>query len=249
MKIDNLFYNIGNVLTAILLLVSSMHSISSIATPSLMIGTIQFPLSIQTIPIIRIYSCGKKIPFQLCEIDQDAKQFIFRIPQIIQHSQCYILITQKIQFESRPHKNQQLANNTINYLKVPPHQPYIFYELTLTETKDKQDKTVSSWIVEQKTLDPLTNQIPDETIIVCYDPSYVDSLKTLSGENSAFTIPTITLKPNLIALLGSEDELQKSSTRMLIAAIDPDTVHATIKPKYQQKFGQKSHVTLVAPVT
>lgn len=241
MKINNLFYTIGNFLSITLLCTIPMHSITA---PSLMIGTIQFPQSIQTIPIIRVYSCGKKIPFQLCEVDLDAKQFIFRIPEIRQKTRHNILITHEIHFETQVHKNQQLTSNTINYLKVPHHQDYTFYELTLTETKDKQDKAISTWIIEEKKLNAHTGQIPDETIIICYDPSYVDSL---SG-GSPFELPAITLKSNLIALLGSEAELQKRSNSMLIAAIDPDTVHATIKPKYQQKTSPKSYVTLVAPV-
>lgn len=242
MKTNNPFYVILNTFAIAGFLI--LHTTAQAAT-SLMVGTIQFPQSITTIPAIRVYSCGKKIPFQLCEVDHEAKQFMFRIPQITKNSQFYILVSQEIHFAAQAHKNQCLKSNTIDHLKVLPNQAYSFYELTLTDTKDALDKITPKWIIEKKELDKSTGKIPDETIIICYDPFCIDFL---SG-GSAFELPTITLKSNLIALLGSEKELQTLSNKMLISAIDSDTVHATIKPKYQQKTSSKSHVTLVAPIT
>lgn len=242
MKTNNPFYVILHTLTIATLLIP--HT-STKATTSLMVGTIQFPQSIATVPAIRVYSCGKKIPFQLCEVDHESKQFMFRIPQITKNSQFYILVSQEIHFSAQASKNQNLKSNTIDYLKVLPNQLYAFYELTLTSTKDALDKVIPKWIIEKKNLDTSTGKVPDETIIICYDPFCIDSL---SG-GSTFELPTITLKPNLLTLLGSEKELQTLSNKMLISAIDSDTVHATIKPKYQQKNSNKSHTTLVAPVT
>lgn len=248
MRINNLFNLISNTLSIIVLLITP---ITTMATSSLMVGTVQFPQSVKTVPVIRIYSCGKKIPLQLCEIDNESKQFIFRIPQIMKQTQFHLLITQEIHFETRTYKHLSIENNTINYLKVLPHQSYAFYEITLTETKDQSDKTLSSWIIEKKELDQKTGKIPDETIIVCYDSFYVDFLsgESSSAGESPFTLPTITLKSNLLSLLGSEQELQKLSNKMLLSAIDSDTVHAPIKPRYQHTTNNKTHVTLVAPVT
>lgn len=240
MKINNPFYLILNGLSIFWFLVIP---INTHAKTSLMIGAIQFPQSIQTVPTIRIYSCGKKIPLQLCMPDHESKQFMFHIPQItMQQTQFHILVTPEIHFS---HKNSTLERNTIDYLKVPSHQAYAFYELTLAPTKDSSNNTTHSWTIDKKNLDTTTGKIPDEAIIICYDPSCIDSL---SG-GSTFELPTINFKPNLLTLLGSEHELQKLSNKMLLSAIDSDTVHATIRPRYQQKTGKKSSVTLVAPVT
>jgi hypothetical protein len=215
------------------------------ATTSLMVGTIQFPHSIKTIPMVRVYSCGKKIPFQLCEADNEAKQFMFRVPQLIKQTRFCVLVTQEVHFAAHASKDQTRKNNTIDYLKVIPGQPYKFYELALTNTLDEHDKTIPTWAIKNRALDPHTGKIPDEAIIICYDPNCI---ATLSG-GSAFEFPTITLKPDLIALLGSEVELQNLSNKLLLSAIDSDTVHATITPKYQQKISPKSAMTLVAPVS
>src|SRR5205814_1265940 len=175
----------------------------------------------------RIYSCVKKIPFHSCEVDSDAKQFSFCVPHMMHTAKLYILITPEVHFKAQRSKHPELQGNTIDYLKVLNHQPYKFYELTLEESKDKNNKVVSVWNVKSMKLDRKTGKIPDETIIVCYDPACVDSL---SG-GSAFELPTIQLKQDLLALLGSEDILQDLSNKLLLSSIDSDTVHAPIMQK------------------
>jgi len=234
----------------------SMHATNS--ATSLIMGAIQFPASLQHVPYVRIYFCGKKLPGHLCEADHDSKQFTFRVPHMMHTNKIYMLITPEIRFKTHEAKHPDLQGNVIEYLRVPKGQAYKFYELLLVEEKSadsdsekvskknagsrnpQKNKTVK-WTIKSMKLDKKTGQIPDDTIIVCYDPASVDFL---SG-GSAFELPTITLKSDLLALLGSEDVLQNLSTKMLLSSIDSDTVHASIA----QNVKHTRHVTLIAPAT
>ncbi len=197
-----------------------------------MLGCIQYPF-IKKVPQTRIYTFGKKIDFLLCEIVHECNQFVFRIPQVMHTKTYYLLIIKQVH-------QKMISNNTVDYLKILPDQPYIFYKLTLIEKVDEEGNKTYSWLIESVALDKETGRIPDESIIVCLDPSHVDSL---SG-GSAFELPTINLKSDLIELLGSEELLQTDANRLLLSSIDSDTVHATIN----QKIRQKSNVTLIAPL-
>jgi len=202
-----------------------------------MLGVIQFPHSIRTVPAIRIYSCGKKVTFQC---DHEAKQLVFQVPQITNHTSCQILITEQVHFVPHTSASNTNCSNTIEYLKVPYQQPYLFYELTLTETKNKQGQVTSSWTIDSRQLDKTTRKIPDEAIIICYDPAYVD---TLVG-GSTFEIPMIKLKTDLITPSRPEELIQEHSAKMFLSAIHSDTIHAAITTKCQQR----THVTLIAPI-
>lgn len=219
---------------------------------SLMVGSIQFPASV-TVPPMRVYSCGTIIPSQLCEIDQAAKQFMYRIPQVIKNNQFHLLVTKKIHPKTRANDGY-LKSNTVNYLKVPFNQPYAFYHLALLE-KNEDNKVTLTWEITKKTLDPETQRIPDETIIICYDSHYVESLTgegtfTLLSGSSSFTLPTIHAKANILDMVGSENNLQELSAKILLGTLDTDTFHASIDPVCQHIVNDRhTPVTLVAPIT
>jgi len=226
----NISYYYTSIFICFLFLLMGHFNIKS--ESGFMIGCIQYP-PITKVPLTRIYTFGKKIAFQLCEIVNESYQFIFRIPQIMHTKIYYLLITTRI------HK-KMISNNTVDYLKILPDQSYIFYKLTLIEHVDEGGNKTYTWLIEPESLDKVTGRIPDEAIIVCCDPCHVAGL---SG-GSAFELPTINLKSDLIRLLGSEELLQTDANRLLLSSIDSDTVHATIN----QKIRQKSHVTLIAPL-
>jgi hypothetical protein len=240
------------------LLCSSVSITATNSATSLIMGAMQFPATVQQVPYVRIYFCGKKLPAHLCEADHDSKQFTFRVPHMMHTNKIYMLITPEIRFKTHKAKHPDFQGNVIDYLRVPKAQPYKFYELVLVEDKipesvtefgNKSEKSsaarknkknrTASWAIKSMSLDKNTRQIPDDTIIVCYDPACVDFL---SG-GSAFELPTITLKSDLLALLGSEDILQNLSNKMLLSSIDSDTVHASIA----QNVKHTRHATLIAP--
>jgi hypothetical protein len=253
MKIKAFFWGV-----VVGILLSSGSMAASNSATSLIMGAIQFPASVQHVPYVRIYFCGKKLPAHLCEADHDSKQFTFRVPHMMHTNKIYMLITPEIRFKTHKAKHPDFQGNVIDYLRVPKAQPYKFYELVLVEEKSPERGTGSgnktekssvarknkknrtaTWAIKSMNLDKNTRQIPDDTIIICYDPASVD---LLSG-GSAFELPTITLKSDLLALLGSEDVLQNLSNKMLLSSIDSDTVHASIT----QNVKHTRHATLIAP--
>lgn len=214
---------------SIIILGISIHQIQSVG---FIMGAVQFPHAIKRIPTLQIYTCGNKIPGELCLADSDNKQFVYQIPHVAIQPPLYIAITPLIDYK----KIDDAENNTIDYLKIPTNTPYKLYEVTPNNEKDKNN----FWIVKELILDPTTGRLPDETIIISYDPSYIDKIE---GGN-AFELPTIYLKPDLIDIVGSEALLHNASDALVIASINSNTLHACVHPTIKQK----SHVTLVAPI-
>ncbi|MDP3889443.1 MAG: hypothetical protein Q8Q25_02800 [bacterium] len=215
-------------------LISSSLATYTVHASGLIVGTIQFPKILSTVPIIRVYTCGKKIPYHLCETNDESKQFTFRIPALIDQQKFILLITDKVHFETI-HENI----NVIEYLKVLPGQAYKFYELTLiTEKTSGSEKNEHEYRWDIKETKLVNGRIPDETIIICYDPTCIDSL---SG-GSPFELPTIKVKGDVLKEFGSEKNLHDLSNTLLLASIDSDTIHADI----QQEVKQKAQTNIIA---
>ena len=66
-------------------------------------------------------------------------------------------------------------------------------------------------------------RIPDETIIIRYNPDYVQALE--GGNNIEF--PKIIIKPDILKLVGSEAKLHELSNSWFLAALNTDTIHET----------------------
>lgn len=230
---------------------------------NLMMGTIQFPNTISSVPDVRVYRGGHKIP---CESDQDSKKITLTIPREPREETFHLLVSETISFHQVDCDHPEEAQNTIGYFRVPKKQDYKLYKLQLVceqpdqngnplqsyrhmfdadatnrfsqkDTKKKQP--MYSWRVTEQTLPEGTRSIPEDTIIVYYYPHLIESI---SG-GSKFELPTIKIKPDLLALVGSELKLHELSDGLVLSCLDHDSLHATIQQKV--RFG-KLH-TLVAP--
>ena len=188
---------------------------------TLFIGSIQFPASVQVTPSIRIYYAGRKIT---TEIDQENNRILFSIPEQKNRSFFYLLITPEIRFVSH--------ENTIEYLTLKPGLGHSFYALELIARQDTSQKGLKQnplrpaaitykWQVHELLLNLPSGRIPDETIIVCFDPSYVQKLE---GGN-AVEFPKIMIKPDLLKIVGSEQKLHDLSTKWFLTALHTDTIH------------------------
>jgi hypothetical protein len=181
----------------------------------LFIGSIQFPTTLEMVPDIRIYYAGKKV---MAEIDSHAKKVIYTIPEIKQRSVFYLLTTPTIEFYSH--------DNTIPYLKLNPHVPYKFYILELVSAANKNKKRDAyrpeyAWNIKEIKLDITGGRIPDETIIVQYNPAFI---QTIEGGN-AIQLPKIVIRPDIVSILGSEEKLHELSQKWFLAALHTDTIH------------------------
>lgn len=221
-------------------------------TKALFMGTIQFPSALKKVPLVRVYCGGNRITSQNLD---SAKQATFTVPfEERRRTTFSLLITQTIKFQPEE------GTNTIQYLKIDPEQDYKFYVLELIKTE--QPKHIASddffnaehmaklnqshpnnqftyeWKIIEHTL--LNGRIPDDTIIVCYNPDYIENL---SGGN-AVELPHIYIKDNVLNLAGSEAQLHDASAALLLSSLDTDAIHASIHQEVKHE-SQRTRVTMV----
>lgn len=220
----------------------------SISSGKLTLGAIQFPSTIAKVPTIRIYYGGHKIA---TTPNNETKQLTFSIPKGINQNSFYLLVTEAIDFSFAKNKyDGSNIVNTINYLKVFPHKPYRLFKFTIHEKSAPTATTLTSpsakpaleWIVEECTLTSADLRIPDMAIVVCYNPNFIDSILPKSG---IFSLPTITLKQNMLELTGSEAKLHDISDALIMACINTDTIHATLDESIKR---EKNYTLIAAPM-
>jgi len=228
---------------SIILLVSPilLFLTSSLGAYNLMMGTIQFPSSIATVPQVRIYHSGKIIKGT---IDHTNKTITFTLPKY-NNSQIHysLVVTESIEFALSATKNN--PHNTIQYIKIPDGQDYKLYTLLLVpqfgQAGDSNGRPTYRWkIIEDRAR--FDNRVPDDAIIVCYEPSWIQELHGETG----FELPTLNVKSNVVALSGSAEKFYDRSTKFLLAAIDSDTMHSA---DTQQTIKHvENRVMIAAPV-
>lgn len=201
---------------------------------SLFVGTMQFPTSLENVPPIRVYYAGRKIT---TETDNEGKRITFTIPETKRRSFFYVYIAPQFDF--------CCTSNNIEYLKQTPSTPYKLYALELIGipapagariVQGKKSHITYQWSVKEIELGDPTGKIPDDAIIVCFDPAYIQSFQ---GGN-AIEFPRIVIKDDIAQLAGSEDKLHELSTRWLLAALNTDAIHDTIAPCVKQQVHSKT---------
>ena len=159
---------------------------------SFFIGNIVFPSSVEMVPSIRVYYAGRKI---VCENDDFGKKVTFSIPEYKQRTFFFLLITPDIAFSSH--------ENTVPFLKLNKKAPYKFFamELVAQEMPKKRKRSGANekqlnyaWVIKQIDLSVVDGRIPDETIIVRYNPEFVSALEG----GSMIEFPKIIINPEMI---------------------------------------------------
>lgn len=208
------------------LIVSSIVPLLSHASDIIM-GAIQFPAHLSNVPMIRVYCGGRKIK---SEVDNSNKKITFTLPKGHNQRRFLLLITEDLDFKRLDTMVWGSTQNTLDYLKIEPNQTYKLYIMTLmTDTSNiktgRSSKPSLKWIIEEGELRDEDCRIPDETIIIRYNPDMVETVSS----TSVYELPTIVMKNQLLKLVGSELELQKISNEQLMASIDSDTFHAAVQ--------------------
>jgi len=196
-------------------------------------GAIQFPTCLKNIPDVRVYCAGRKISG---EVDHETKKVTYAISDYKQRGFWFLMIAKDIQWTSE--------ENTIKYLRVDPNVAYKFYAIEHVlvpevvmenESKTAIDFTKKSvpmrhtWIIKEVEL-PDSGQLPDDTIIVYYEPTWIDHLE---GGNS-FELPKIVVRPDIMTIAGSEEKLHQKSAQILITSLDLDAIHAAVRQEIKQ---------------
>lgn len=210
------------------------------ADKTLFVITIQFPTSLKSVPGVRVYCAGTKLP---CQIDHETNRLTFTVEAKKHRTLFDMVITALPQFESK--------ENTIKFLKVANSRPYKLYTLELITMLRESANTSPEKIAELFNQEPtytwrinegklLNNRIPDNAIIVCYDPQYVDNL--IGG--SAVEFPKIVIKEDIVNLVGSEKKLHDMSARLILDLLHMDTIHANVTQQVKHNYRTKTVVAM-----
>ena len=185
------------------------------SVPMLFTGTIQFPKQVQHIPSMVIYSLlGCKVS---SEFDQRKHGLTYTIYRQRDLRHFWLLITHHI----IPVPYDKTEQSTLQGWRVDTTQPYKFYGLTrvIEEIPQADSSTITSrirWDIQEHDLAPFHGQLPDDTLIIYYDPLLIAEVRG----GSPFELPTIVMKNDLITRVGSEALLHELSEKLSIAAVD-----------------------------
>lgn len=185
---------------------------------NLFVGNIIFPSNIKTIPQVPLYQRGTKVQ---TEMDNPGKKIQFTLSEDKKQRDFYFLITQHVQ--------PKVKNNIVKYLKVHQNQAYKLFHLKRSGAK--------LWKIQEEELSE-KRIIPDETLIIIFNPSYVD--KVTEGNN--FELPKILIKKDILALAGSEEKLHDEANELLMACLDLNILH--IKPTSEIKSDYKKKLVI-----
>ena len=216
---------------------------------NLLMGTIQYPHEVERVPMVRIYCGGNKIK---CEANDENKKLTFSVPSTRYQVILYLLITEAIEFETE--------NNVVLCLKVPATVPYKLYVLerrkTALQANDEdicsckmEQKSVYRWVVTEAPLED-GGKIPDNALIICANPDHIGCLEgEIAGADgsSAYELPKIVMRTDLLSFIGSEDKLHELSDKLLLSSLNWDTIHASVQPEIN--LPKKTATTIVALTT
>lgn len=221
-------------------------------TKGLFIGSIQFPTTLNHVPAMRVFCGGNKIS---CEKNDVSKRITFTIPEDKHRTVFPLIITENVKFEV------EAGSNTVKFLKIPPRQRYKLYMLELLKVAKadapQPSKTTRvshlyessetdllysyEWLIHEEKNSLVDGRLPDDAIVVYFNPEYVQSLK---GGN-AFELPRIIIKKDVAKLAGSEEKLHDISKSLLLSSLDLNAIHANVQAQVTQEY----HRTLITLVT
>jgi len=203
----------------------------------LMMGTIQFPYETNTIsgmPHVRVYCGGRKVK---CDTDKESKKITFTVPRERGQDVFYLLVTTDISHEAVAQPGT--SPNLISHLCVNPDCTYKLFELKIQEvdaaTKARNEQASCAWQITEIFL-PDNKRVPDNAIIVYYDPACID--KPNGGRT--LELPTIRVKND--SMTGRK--LYDYSNELLLSALDRDALHA---PAQEQQVKFEYGRALIAP--
>jgi hypothetical protein len=234
-----------NIYAAALLIACSLTTSAYFAGDKLWHGAIKFPILTKKIPKIAIYYTGISIP---THIQTANRQLTFDISESKIRTTFYLIVIE--------HVDLVTEQNTVKYFVAPTNSSYKLYHLQFTPNqklikgsgpaeKIDQDKKqtdleeMGTWTIEQQSL-PEDRRIPDNAIIVCYNPSLI---KNVEGGNG-LELPKIILDEQIIQQLGDE-ELQNVSDLALLTSLDYNSIHARQNSLVKHDFAKKNIISMI----
>ena len=192
----------------------------NLSAQSLLMGTIQFSKNSTALPIHIQYG-GTQITTAMHE--SSSPKITFEIIKGNDQTRFYLLITPiNVSGKLKETPDENVFQNTIEYLKVDPDTQYVFYVLDLI----KDDATTYHWDIKTEKL-PETGQIPDKTVIIeCY-PEWIKDFKGGSGVE----LPTLFVDNAMVEQNRSEEKFEEDLIKLQLTALESNTIHAPTRRK------------------
>lgn len=203
------------------------------------VGSIIFPKTIKNLPQISLYRRGIKIK---TENEDSNNKIQFTISEDKAYRKFYLLITKSIM--------PNIDDNTVKCLKIDPKQSYKLYEFTIYTNQEltinpinnlQETREIYSWNVQNIKLNSL-GIIPDDTLIMIFNPNYIDSIEP----GNSLELPKIIIKKNILELAGSEKNLSNETNELLLSCLDLNIIHTTPTSEIKKADNNKKLIVAMA---
>ena len=204
--------------TLLVLLIFTQVARGHASQSSLLLGTIQFPRTVEAIQDVPVIYHGDPASTQ---IDQTNHAITFWIPRESSQFGFKLLIVepQYVEPVSLASKYHADTTNLVAYHKVKSGSAYRFFNLMLVPEIKKDTNGINlvtySWKVREERI-PDAGKIPDDAVIMHAVPDWVDSVVATDG----FNFPTVQMKDDLIKQAGSEKEFKERLEKIALARLD-----------------------------
>ena len=212
-----------------ILLVSLIFTTVTTFELLVMQGTVLFPLGI-TSHGAKVYHGGTMIP-----VNTEDNHLTFSIKAGKNQKVFYILIAnaQDFEYAKKQAVEDQSIEQTIQYRSILQGKTYKLYRVRIMPKEVSIEQTLLSldnseiipeydWYIES--LQFMEHDIiPDDTIVVLYNPNYVQGLQS----EGTHKLPTIIIKNDIEDI----EKLHEYELINLLASLDTDTIHAPTKRK------------------
>lgn len=198
---------------------------------TLFVEKVVFPPSLEAIPPIRAFYAGRKISGEI-----EGNNVTFSFPEL-RRNFFYLLISHDLEF---------CSPNAVTALRLKRNARYKLYALELAGVENKKrTKTPHfsyTWNVKELLFPLVENRIPDDTVIVWYNPDFIQGLE---GGN-LIELPKIIIRPDILTFVGSEERLHRLSNAFLLSALNFDSIHDTISHEVAQTASPKTVLALTS---
>lgn len=214
------------------LIITYTHSIAiAIDNPTMLSIAIQFPKTLKKTP--DVYACKLGCRIEL-DNDKNGNKISFNFLENRDKAHFWLLIISEVP------EFKMVSSGTVDYLRVEPTQNYKFYSLSLElKTPSNRSNRIQqpeyTWIINECEIPDKQGRLPEDTLIIAYNPHFVDHL----AGGSSTELPTIFIRNDILILNGTEDQFYEKSIEILLSSIDYNAIHATIEKEVRYDLNSK----------
>ncbi len=183
-------------------------------------GMIRLPDASKKIPEFRILFAGKET--------LSNREGFFSVPVDDQDLEKYALVfcsTVNQTFDKK---------NTLKNIRIAPNTRYRYFSF-------KKNTWGNTWQQQEKRIDKRNRIIPNRSIIVLINPTYIDKIQpwNIDLPTNIVKLPTILLKESI-----STKKIARASAKSLLHSLDTTIFHEPIKEEVQQTPNPKVAISL-----